>query len=316
MIHLTAEPRKILTWEEFCKSSPPYSIALDGYVRGPYRFQSTEEVGPRVNFNHHEDVDRLSTLCTAAQVHINIKSGFFEAFSRRGIPRANIYVNDPDQDVSTAVWLLRNHERISGERSEPRIEMLVNILNRLDVTGGCYPINPTNRVLREFDWVFEPYTSVRMAGKLPQLNGKEMEGIIDAVSKRIDDYTLGRGEELPVDTTYELLGGGAGWKLVKETGYRARLKIVADGIRAFVSVINQRADGNWTYTLAKQSQYMPFPIEQLYAHLNDVEEMDPKTGWGGSNIIGGSPREKGSALSPQELEKVINEYLARHLVHA
>lgn len=309
MITLRVEPRRILTWNEFCGQKPPYSVALDGYVRGPYQFQPESEGGPRVNFNHHEDVDRLSTLCTAAQVNVNLKSGFFECFTKRTSPHATIYANDPDQDVSTAVWLLRNSERKHDKFSEQRLETLLNILNALDITGGCYPVDPTSKTLREFDWVFEPYTNARMSGKLPQLNGKEMEDIINKISLRIDSYLLGTGGEAPIDVNYQKLGGGPGWTLVKETGYRARLKLANDGIRAFVSVINRREDGNWTYTIAKQSQYIPFPITEIYEFLNDFEQIEETTGWGGSNIIGGSPRAIGSSLSPKELERAINQFL-------
>jgi hypothetical protein len=33
--------------------------------------------------------------------------------------------------------------------------------------------------------------------------------------------------------------------------------------------------------------------------------------WGGSNIIGGSPRVNGSRLSPKEVETIINEFLKK-----
>ncbi|MBS3148394.1 hypothetical protein J4219_05900 [Candidatus Woesearchaeota archaeon] len=316
MIHLIVKPGEVIQWDEFCETHPAYSIALDGYVRGAPRFQDAKEGGPRQNFNHHEDVDRLGTRCTAAQVHYAIKNGLFECFDEQGIPKANLYVNDPDQDVSLAVWLLRNHERIRGERSEPLINMLVNLADRLDVTGGCYPMDPNDRALRQYDWVFEPYTAARMAGRLPQLSPKEVEGVIEAVGRRIDEYTLGKGKELPVDTRYEIIGGGQDWKLVKETGSRARLKMMKDGIHAFASVLNQRADGKWTYTLARQSVYIPFPVDGLYDYLNALEGMTSPSGWGGGNTIGGSPRKFGSSLDPAKLERAINEYIAEQHAHA
>ena len=44
MIQLIAEPRVVKTWNQFIKESPPYSIALDGYVSGAPNYQSS---GPR-----------------------------------------------------------------------------------------------------------------------------------------------------------------------------------------------------------------------------------------------------------------------------
>jgi len=59
MINLHINPRKIVDWRKFCVTHPPYSIALDGYVYGPPRFLEPTQGGPKANFNHHEDVDRL-----------------------------------------------------------------------------------------------------------------------------------------------------------------------------------------------------------------------------------------------------------------
>lgn len=54
-----------------------------------------------------------------------IKSGLMEAFRDDGQVTLHIYVNDPDQDSSLAVWLLENHERLTGMHSEPLINKLV-----------------------------------------------------------------------------------------------------------------------------------------------------------------------------------------------
>gem|GEM_PF-6274584 len=57
-ITLDVEPGVTKTWDAFCRESPPYSIALDGYVNGPpaydQRFsqttwQSTRAAGSRKN---------------------------------------------------------------------------------------------------------------------------------------------------------------------------------------------------------------------------------------------------------------------------
>src|SRR6476646_2492513 len=54
-----------LSWAEFCKTHPPYSVALDGYVRGKSRYDGQ---GPWLNLDHHEDIDRLSTRATCSHV--------------------------------------------------------------------------------------------------------------------------------------------------------------------------------------------------------------------------------------------------------
>jgi hypothetical protein len=37
--------------------------------------------GTHVNFNHHEDVNRLATRCTASQVSMAIKGGLLSVFT-------------------------------------------------------------------------------------------------------------------------------------------------------------------------------------------------------------------------------------------
>jgi len=241
---------------------------------------------------------------------MSIKNGLFTAFRKDGQPHAELFVNDPDQDVCGSTWLAFNHERIIGIKSEPLITKLVNILDCLDVTGGCYPFNPDMQTMRQYNWVFDPYVVVRKEGRLPAMTGDEMRGVIDAVHHRLDAYSLGRAQELPSETGYEVLGGNHCWKVVREKGNQTRMKLMTDGITAFASVLGQRVDGNWSYTLCRQSVFIPFPLPQLYEHLSAAENIsDPVLGWGGGDTIGGSPRNTGSKFNPQELEQVITAFL-------
>jgi hypothetical protein len=54
-----------MTWKEFVETHPARSIALGGYVKGEPRFNCE---GTHVNFNHHEDFNRLAARSTASQV--------------------------------------------------------------------------------------------------------------------------------------------------------------------------------------------------------------------------------------------------------
>lgn len=308
VIELYVEPRVTKTWNQFKDENPPFSIALDGYVADKPVFDSQ---GPRVNYNHHEFVDRLSTRSTTGQVHLAIKQGLFQRFNRDGFPTARAYVNDADYDVCVAWWLLQNHERITGVKSEPLISQLVAITDFMDATGGLYPLDPNTKLMRGRAWIFEPYTDARLSGRILQMEVGEMRNVIDAVITRIDKYTFGRGEEISVDTRYEKIGGGAGWTMVQEIGAEARGRMVADGIAAFVSV-RDAGEGLYTYTLARLSPYINLPIPELLKHINQRESYaaaDPSA-WGGSNIIAGSSRKNKTKITPPELEKIINDFLA------
>ena len=307
-INLFIEPGVSKSWEQFRRENPPYSIALDGYVHEAPCF---DPAGPWINFDHHDGVDRLSTRSTTGQVFLSIKAGLFKTFQKEGIAEANVFVDDPDQDVCPAYWLLKNHEQIAGTKDGPLIIKLVQITDLVDATGGMYPLKMDSKLARERAWLFEPYTLARLTGRLHQMDEPEMRKVIEMVCSRIDQYYAGKGKRIKTDTRYKIIGGGENWKMVIEKGIDARPRMITDGIDAFVSV-RENTDGTYTYTLARQSEFVLFPVNKLYEFLNSQECIDvhAKFKWGGSNIIGGSPRRVGSKLKPTELEQLINQFLS------
>lgn len=308
-IELVVWPGAEIGWEEFVATVPPYSIALDGVVRGAPRFDLT---GTRANFNHHQDVDRLATRSTAAQVLMALRQGLLETFQEKGAPQVRIYVNDPDQDSSLAVWLLANHGRCSGTRSEPLINRLVGAEDVIDTTAGAYPYAPQSSIMQELAWIFEPYVDARMAGRIRQMDGSEMANVITSVGSRISRYAMGQGGRAILDTRFEELGGGDGWSLIREQGFYARTGLFAQGIKAFVSFLGEDG-GRFHYSIGKMSAFVPFPIKDLYLALNEAEGLDSASGvcWNGGDTIGGSPRRVGSSLPPARVVEIINSFLKR-----
>ncbi len=306
-MQLHIEPRKVMTWDEFIKTKPAYSIALDGFVYGATHF---DPKGPHVNFNHHEEVDRLATRSTSGQVFLALKQGLIDSFRPEGKVEGHVYVNDPDQDTSTAYWLLKNHERIEGQKSEPLINRLVYAEDLQDCTAGAYPFDPLSKLMRELAWVYEPYTNARVTGRIQKMDEHEMRNVMEAVYERISKHVLGQGGEVAPDLRYERIGGGTNWAMVREIGAQARTKLFADGIKAFVAV-RENGDGTYTYSIGRMSPYIPLPVDQLPDFFNKIEGIsaDAKDQWGGGNTIIGSPRASGSKQTPKELEKHLNDYL-------
>ena len=306
MIDLFVEPRVTKSWARFCSENPPFSIGLDGYVDGPPSFSP---IGPHANFDHHARVDRLSTRSTCMQVFMAVTMGLFDSFQVDGRPFANVYVNDPDQDTCLAVWVLNNPDRCQGLRIHQPVARLLIGEDILDCTGGAYPVDPNNRGMQEQAWIFEPYFAARMDGRLHSMDAAGMGSIIHQVGERITAYTEGEGDLIELDTRYDEMGGGPGWRLIVEHGPHARTALFGAGVRAFVSA---RDNGNetWTYTIGKMSPYVRFPVDELYAAFNEAEgRAEGAAGWGGSNTIGGSPRDGGSRLSPLDVERIVNEHL-------
>ena len=305
-IDLNIEPGKTYRWSDFKKLKPPYSIALDGFVDSA---TVRDPEGPYANFDHHSKTDRLSTRSTAEQVHIEIKLGLFDTFRRGGIPEAHIYINDTDEDACLAWWLLKNNERIRNV-SEPRVNRLVYCEDRLDCTAGAYPFGYIS-MRRKMAWIFQPYHEARFKGRFARMEETEMRSIIESVEDRISRHVLDDDSELRLEGCYEKIGGGPGWTFTRETGSASRMAMYNDGITAFAVLVAEKQDGSFIYTLGRRSVWTPFILQKLYSILNEAEHDIVNAGnkWGGSDTIGGSPRETGSRLSPSKLQGIINSAL-------
>jgi hypothetical protein len=292
-----------LGWEEFCATHGPYTIGLDGYVASGSRFDAT---GPRLNLDHHTGVDRLATRASCAQVLLAIRQGLFDWFRDGQGPRAEVCVNDCDEDVCTS-WFLLAHADLAAPGTNPPLDRLVNLVDLLDTTAGTYAIPADLSSLRELAWVFAPYHSFRQSGELDRRQPEGHWGVVAEVSSRIERHLGGRGSSCLLDGRYERLGGGPGWAMIREIGAQARIGATADGIRAYVAV-RDRSDGRWAYVVGRASPFVPFDVPAVLRRLNEAEGAG-EARWGGSDLVGGSPRARGSKLSPRELEGAINEFL-------
>lgn len=294
------------TQEQFIHEKGPFSVALDGYVHGAPWFDDT---GPRVNFNHHEDVDRLATGATCEQVLTAVRSGFFQTFRNNGEPTVDAFVNDCDQDVCTSYYVL-SHAPLVESATNPLINGLVAVEGKLDATAGAYPFNPDLDIMRKIAWIFEPYTEFRKSGEINKRNAIQYEQIIELCTGRIHDYVLGKGKEISLDTRYEVIDQRSEYSVVREIGDHARIAMFAKGVNAFVSVQDIKDSQAWRYSVGRRSIYVPFPVDTILETLNGVDPLvDGQNRWGGGNIIGGSPRATGSGLNPSQISEVVDTVL-------
>ncbi|MSR85849.1 hypothetical protein EXS74_00470 [Candidatus Woesearchaeota archaeon] len=304
-IGLFVEPGVVYSWRDFKKFKAPFSIALDGFVNAPTR---RDHRGPYANYDHHSGVDRIATRSTSDQVHMEINLNLFDRFRKDGVPTTQIFVNDPDEDTCLASWELMHFEQIRGH-ANPKINRLVYVEDRLDCTAGAYPFGDIT-MRRKMAWIFDPYTRARFEGRLSGLNAQGMKTIMESVHARIDKYVIDDAQESVLEGEYKRVGGGKSWALVKENGPAARMSLYNDGINAFVSFFDN-GNGTWRYMYGRRSAWVDFPILRLYPLLNKIDPCGISEGnrHAGSDTIGGSPRKTGSKISPQDLEKILNERL-------
>lgn len=289
---------------EFRRVSPPYSIALDGYVKGP---PWLDEDGPRANYNHHEDVYRPATRATCGQVLVEARTGLFKRFRDENGIRIEGFMRDCDQDVCTSKTLL-NNPALTQSVYNPRLNRLVYMEDLYDTTSGAYPFPIDMPVLEQLAWVFQPYTKFKQDGGLDRGNADAYRNVIDDVEQRILRHVNGDGDKIPLHIDYDVIGGGPGWSMVVEHGAQARTAMFSRGIDAFVSA-RDLGNGRWAYSIGRMAPTIPFDVLGILAMLNEVERCIDIC-WGGSNTIGGSPFLIGSSIDPQQLQELINGWIA------
>lgn len=306
-IELIVQPGVVISWENFRKEYPGNSIALDGFVKMGPKFARK---GPYANFNHHEGVSRLETRAICAQVLLSLRQGLLDCFQHQG-KILRLYVNDCDQDVCLSVFILRN-SNIAIHAVNPYLNQLVTMEDVLDTTAGAYACPADLPFLTQLMWVFEPYTVFRSSGGSSRKDPSEYDSIISAVDYRIMRFITGSAQSIILDLAYNVLYGASQWKMVEETGSHARIGMYADGVKAFVSV-TQADDDTYHYVFGRVSQYIDFPIDKMFTALNAAEGITEhdRDRWSGGNTVGGSPRLKGSKLTPEEIIRIVDAILLK-----
>lgn len=306
MLELVVRPGPAVTRADFTQTHPPFSIALDGYVAGePF----LEARGPYRNFNHHEAVDRSCTSATCEQARRAVLLGIYDLFRDRKGRRAVIHVNDCDQDVCLSSWILMTPDRAA----EPMVRVLSQIEDLLDTSAGTWPMPHEREIFGQVRWVFSPYNLARP--RVASLDAREMRSVIEDVHHRIEEFVIGRAGSIALDGSYERIGGGTGWLLARVAGAQARERMVSEGVRAAVEQYGRNGEF-WLYGMWRRSEYIRgFPVRAILDALNRAEGLDATVGWGGGDNGGGSPRGRGSALAPSDVEAIINEVIAEAPPH-
>lgn len=308
-LRIHAEPGKRLTFKEFQEECPEFSIALDGYCKSPTNF-SRDKL--HVNLNHHGKREHESTavLATCAQAMRLVRDqDLFLKFSRKGRPYGHVWINDCDQDVCLATFILLNPSLLN----RPKLRLLVNLEERLDTTAGLYVPDKTQaEMMGEVAWIFEPYAEFRMSGELYRAKPEDMLRIIDDVHRRIRAYLFGRQKRIEVSRRFDDLidPRPERYAIVREIGVFARMKMAEEGIKAY-AILKGEQDGIYYWSLGKKSPFVDFPLGEIYDACNEAEGIgeDESDRWGGSSNRGGSPSKRGSGLSPESLAAIIDRTL-------
>jgi hypothetical protein len=222
-----------------------------------------------------------------------------------------VFANEPDLDTVLAIWLLLNHARLSDEESGLRRKILplVRLEGVIDVHGleltelACLSDEEFARanghlaelmaeevaLKREGTWGETDYGeyTLRLLRRIDEIvySPWDFEGfkIVDEIARVSLTPThiavLCRSESGIYDVEKQL-----------RAVHGARLGIIA----------LDRGEGH--YTLRQVNLFMNANLQRVYARLNAIDPaVRGSNRWGGSDQIGGSPRQSGSGLRPEQI---------------
>lgn len=294
-VRLVEHPGQTWSFAEFCQGADGPALALDGFVRGPSQCSAD---GLYVSLNHHEGGSRLFTRATCGQARLAVAHGLWDQLSVDGVPRADVHVNDADPDVCTSVYVLSNPDRLD----DPAVERLVAAEDIIDTTGAFWwPSWVDETLLCELAWVFAPYHEARQTG-LPT-NRPGLRALIEEMMSRVAAHVDGRGGRRRAAADFDVKARRGAVVAVVERGPYARMALRRAGVEAIVS--ERQSGGRREITLAKASPFRGPNLLLAYARLNEAEGCPQDDQWGGSDMIGGSPRQRGTALSLEQILDIL-----------
>jgi membrane protease YdiL (CAAX protease family) len=288
------------------RKSPPGTIYLDGVAQGEPFLDHEKQV---YNLDHHEGCIRAFTLATCEQALImNLKG--LELREREW----KIYANEPDLDTLLAIWILFNHLRLNLKEPIHRrvLFALVRLEGVIDSLGlelkefSGLPAELLQRIMRIIDYLRSEEIRLKKEGAWAGTD--YLQYAVDVLHK-IDNILYRSSDFVDFKGVAELAR-------VELTNNRIAAVVDSDlGIYELEPHLN-KLYGNrlgWVilrkgpnmYTLRQMDLFMPVTLEDVYERLNfedpAVKCRTRNNKWGGSGDIGGSPRETGTRLSPQEI---------------
>ncbi len=300
-IELRVPRKRFANWDQFVGGTPEYSIGLEVIDDTPGRR------GTHIHFDHHSGVIREATMSAAMQAYIAVRQG---RLMQRWLPHRSpvpVYVWNADQDVCLASFILEYHELLEQFHSDPLLRWIVQFNNKIDVCGGLYPVDLAELVRNHFTWVFEPFRQQRMQGKT---EGDEalVNLTIRRVCDRLEDLLRGRAGTAPITAAPQILYESPyGFVIADEKGDpNSRLVLAARGYTNLISLVCQRSNGRYTYSVIRGSPYDEdtFQVTRLIDAFQAAEDLPGAKIWGGSNLAAGSDSELGSSLHWTEIRDI------------
>ena len=288
------------------KKYPKQTIFLDGvYTGAPFFDNKTRHY----SLDHHSGCVRAFTLATCEQAVVMLL---------QGMPLSEgqwqIYINDPDLDASLAAWILLNHTELKqNPHFLEKVMPLIRVEGVIDAHGTAMAVLTAMppEVYQEhkntLDGLMAEERRLKTSGKWYKT---DWHGYLCDLLRRVDELIyppelLDQLLEIKEDMSVSIMDGRIAVLVSSKHGvYQVEEQLKArygKTLGLFALKI-----GPQRYTLRQVDSFLKVDLQHLYKALNKVDPAANKNNaWGGSEDIGGSPREAGTELSERELLNVV-----------
>lgn len=272
---------------------PNYSIAIDGSVEGPI----IDNMNHKYSFDHHGNCVRHSTSSSCVQVLDALLLDFNPS-------KYTLYINDIDGDTVIATSLLLKPELVKNYY----VQEITRTIGILDSHGPSYPLN------KREEEICDIFMS-NVVNKVYDLKRDKKYGDYDLESllfECIDNFHLMIDNKFKASIDKDITPKytiapktNKDWVMVETNDRNIFSYLYKDYSKAVIW--QKQNDESYSYTIAKKSEFVDFPVQKIIQELNNIE-----SGWGGGSTIGGAPRNldgSRSKISPNQIIEIINKII-------
>lgn len=298
------------------RKAPAGTIYLDGVAQTEPFLDHERKV---YNLDHHEGCVRTFTLATCEQALIMCVKGL-DLRDREW----KIYANEPDLDTILAIWILLNHQRINNREAIHRRSLfaLVRLEGIIDALGlelrelSGFPVDLLQKLMRVIDRLRAEELDLKKAG---EWNQTDFLDYTIGVLRKLDQFLIKLGElddfkGIEEQARVELTDNRIAVVVASDLGIYELEPHLTKLYGNRLGWVALRKDEN-NYTLRQMDLFMPVSLVDVYQRLNFMDpavkgRMDVSR-WGGSGDIGGSPRDRGTGLSPGEIASACRDVIEK-----
>ncbi len=275
---------------------PEKSIAIDGSVMGPV----IDNLNKKYSFDHHGNCIRHVSSATCVQV----LDAILLDFNPDGY---TIYINDVDGDTVLAAAILLKPELAKNNY----VQDIVRTIGIIDSHGASYPLQEKAETDYKI-FMNNVVDKVFQLKKEKKYGEADLEELLSHCINKFEQMVEGKfkdyQEQQEISPVYELIPEtNSDWIMIKTSTYNIFNQLYTKGYKKII-VWDKMPDGSYSYSIAKKSEFIDFPVKDILSKLNEIEP-----GWGGGSTIGGSPRNLNgsrSNLEPQKIIEIVNQVLA------